>query len=254
MTERFLIVIVFVLTIVSTAAVTRLSAHGGDAGAGLDKDAVNKAIVEFVKNNPQAIVDAFTQGRAAQEQKESEEAAKSISTKRDELEKDASSPWAGAEKPDVTLVMFGDNNCGFCKKVIPDIQKLLAEDKKLRIVFKDFPILGERSVADAKAATAAWNIAKDKHLDFYFKLFSRSPRSDEQVLDLAKESGIDADKLKAEMAKNEVNEKLQKNLELGSSIGVRGTPAFVINGEFIRGAVDFETFKAKIAEARSRSK
>lgn len=247
---RALLLALVVLVVVSTASITALVAGGGSSGGGVSAGQVEDIVFDYLKKNPQVIVQAFEQARAEQEAKDLEQASAAIAGKRDELENNPSTPFAGNQDGDVTIVEFFDYNCGYCKRVVPDFITLLNEDKNLKIVFKDFPILGEQSVTIAKAALAVNKIAKDKFWNFHTVMMQQTPKTNEQLFARATELGIDAEQLKAEIEKPEYAEKIQSNLGLGQEVGIRGTPGFIINGEIVRGAIGVEEFRRMIDKAR----
>lgn len=252
-TGRFLTIIIFVLSVICTAAITVIViSRTGQSSAGVDRAEVELIIGEYIKEKPEIIVSAFQAFQVKREEEEAKAAESSIRDRKDDLENDPTTPFVGNPKADVTIVKFSDYNCGYCKRVVPTFEKLLEEDKNIKIVMKDFPILGDISMRDSEAAIAAFRISPDKYWAFHVKMMQSGPKNDAQLFDMAEKAGIDKDKLKAEMEKPEVKEKIQKNLALGSEIGVRGTPAFIINGEFIRGAIDIENFREKIAAARAQ--
>ena len=130
---------------------------------------------------------------------------------------------------------------------------ILAEDKDVRFVMKDFPILGNTSSILSKAAVAVYQVAPEKWFDFHIAMLKTTPRNEAQILALAGQHGIDAETLKTQINAATVQRQIEKNMTLGSDIGVRGTPALVINGRFIRGAVDVEELRRLVAEARAAS-
>jgi len=259
MLVRFLVFLTIILSMVATAAVTTIVLRGDKAAEGGGAASIGKAdsikigemVGDYIRANPQVIINAFTEGKRIQQAQEALKAEKNISAKRSELEHDAGTPFAGNKDGDVVIVKFSDYNCGYCKRVLPDIRKLLAEDKNLKIVFKDFPILGPTSTLDAQAAIAAFRIAPDKYFEFHAALLEGSIRSEEQILAAAAKLGIDSSKLRDEMKKPDVQSQIQKNMALGKAIGVRGTPAFVIDGKMNRGAAGYAQMKSLIREARA---
>ena len=256
--NRLLLVLVFVLTIVCTATITFLAVKGEapepktQIGAGVSAEDVAEIVEKFITENPNVIIQAFQQAKQRQAVREREVAEKEIKVREKDINHDPKTPFTGNPDGDVTIVKFSDYNCGFCKRVVPDLLTILKEDKNVKFVMKDFPILGPRSTANSKAALAVNKMAPEKWWDFHLAMLKSAPRTDDQLLALAEKVGVDSAKLKVEMAKAEHAKQITKNLSLGQSIGVRGTPAFVINGEFIRGAVSLDIFKERIAAARAR--
>ena len=261
MLVRFLVFLTIILSMVATAAVTTIVlrgdkevVEGGSAAnpvGSAESIKIGEMVGDYIRANPQVIINAFTEGKRIQEAEQSRKAEKNISSKRAELENDAGTPFVGNPKGDVVIVKFSDYNCGYCKRVLPDIRKLLAEDKNLKFVFKDFPILGPTSTLDAKAAIAAFRIAPEKYFEFHAALLEGSIRSEEQILAAAARLGIDSSKLREEMKKPEIQSQIQKNMALGQAVGVRGTPAFVIDGKMNRGAAGYAQMKSLIREARA---
>lgn len=268
-TTRILILLVFVLgigcavalTLVlakphapATQVATATTATGSSTTGTPSEEAVKSIIDAYLEEHPEVIVNAFTKARAAQYEKEQKDAEKNITEKLDELEHDPATPFAGNAKGDVAVVQFSDYNCGYCKHVTPDIIALLKEDKNVKFVQKDFPILGERSIVNARAGIAFFALKPEKWFEFHKALMEDTPQTDDQLNALVQNLGVDVATFKEELAKPKYQEKIQQNLQLGQDIGVRGTPAFVIGGEFIRGAADLQTLQAKVAAAREKKK
>ncbi len=161
---------------------------------------------------------------------------------------------AGNAEGDITIVEFFDYRCGYCKRVFPAIQELIETDGNIRYVFKEFPILGPDSMVAARAAQAVWFIDPDRYLDFHAALMgARGGLSEDRVLDIAAKAGLDRDAVKKGMDDPRVAEALADNLGLGRVLGVNGTPAFVIGGELVPGAIDLDAMKERVAEARRNS-
>ncbi len=172
-----------------------------------------------------------------------------IIARRDELLNDPASPVGGNPDGDVTLVEFFDYQCPYCKKVLPSIQALLAEDRNLRYVFKEFPILGKASVFAARAALAAHR--QGKYLEFHMAVMpAKGKLTEARVMRLAKTAGLDTDRLRRDMADGTIDDSIRRNLELASALNVNGTPAFVIGDTVVPGAVDIDTLRSLIARER----
>jgi len=168
---------------------------------------------------------------------------------KDELQNDPTSPVLGNPTGDVTIVEFFDYRCPYCKAVVPRLEEVIAEDKAVRVVLIEFPILGDDSLFASRAAIASR--AQGKYLVFHDAMMAHKGSLDQdKILELAKDSGIDVEKLKADMQAPEVDALIRRHHELAEKLGVNGTPAFVIGQELVPGAVDAETMKAKIKQAR----
>jgi protein-disulfide isomerase len=246
-----LMIVVAVVSLVVGA--TLASLFGGKSVASSTDGNVEEAVQKVLENNPQLIVDAFQKGRAKQQQQQQADAGKNISANLDKLEKNDKAPFIGNAKGDVVVVEFFDYSCGYCKRVIGDVAKLVDEDKNIKFVFKELPILGPGSEIASRAALATYVIQPDKYFAIHRALMEfQGQKSDETVMDIVKKLGLDVANIKEEMKSSKVSELLKANRDLAQSIGVNGTPAFIIGGKLNPGAMDINAMKAAIAEARKK--
>lgn len=213
----------------------------------LDKAEVEQIVKDYITNNPDAIIESLNQLQQRERQRQQQAASATIKEKSAELKHDEDTPYAGNPNADVVLVEFFDYNCGYCRKVMPTVAKLLEEYDNLKVVFKEFPILSPVSQQAARAAQSVYYLDKDKYFDYHQALMKHTGAKNKQAfLDLAKEMGIDTKKMEEMMDSKRVTDAINKNKILGQSIGVRGTPAFVIGEDLIPGAVDISTLRSKI--------
>ncbi|NQU59375.1 MAG: DsbA family protein, partial [Rhodospirillales bacterium] len=141
--------------------------------------------------------------------------------------------------------------CGYCKKVFPTVQALLKEDGNIRYVLKEFPILGPVSVIASQAALAVWNNTPEKYMAFHTALMTaRGQLSEERILSLAEDLDIDTAAIRKGMNDAVVSDELNKNMKLAQSLGIEGTPAFVIGQELAPGAIGMDELKRLISVAR----
>ena len=210
---------------------------------------IEQVIREYLLRNPEVIIEAV-QGLERRQRAEAQKQAQAqIAQRKDDLLNDPDSPVAGNPNGDVTLVEFFDYRCPYCKQVAPAIFQLIKDDKKLRLVLKEFPILGPESVAAARAALAAR--MQGKYLEMHNALMRmRGNFSLEAILKAAEEAGLDGAKLRLDMESDGVKRQIEKTYELGRALSINGTPAFVIGDRIIPGAVDIETLKTLIRQAR----
>ena len=162
----------------------------------------------------------------------------------------------GNPSGDITLVEFFDYNCGYCKKALADVQTLMKSDPKLRVVLKDFPVLGPDSVEASRVALAVKNqLQGQKLLDYHVKVMdSRGRVNAERAIAVAREMGVDVARLQKDMEGAEVRNALQENMALGDRLSLTGTPAFVIGETVIPGAVGIDPLKQVIANVRQCGK
>jgi protein-disulfide isomerase len=155
--------------------------------------------------------------------------------------------WAGDAKGDVTLVMFTDYSCGYCRASAGDIDRLLASDKKLKVVWREIPILGPGSEAAAHVALAA--AQQGRYLDFHRRMFAAGPPDQANLLRIQKDVGITI----APDPDGTIGREIETNLALARELGMTGTPTFVIGTRILQGAVGYEALSKAIADARSAS-
>ena len=216
------------------------------------QERIQAMIREYILKNPELIIESLRGYEDKHRQASEEEAKKAIAANRDALEKNPFSPVAGNPQGDVTIVEFFDYRCGYCKKALPAVQELLKTDKNVRMVFKEFPILGPDSLIAARAALAVWKIAPAKYLPFHLALMeSRGELSEGRVLEIAKKVGIDPEKLEPAKADPEIDATIERNHELARTLQISGTPAFVVGGRLVPGAVDVATLRELVEAARS---
>jgi protein-disulfide isomerase len=159
----------------------------------------------------------------------------------------------GNKDGDVTFVEFFDYNCGYCKRAMVDMLDLMKADPKLKVVLKEFPVLSQGSVEAAQVAVAVrmQDPTGKKYLDFHQKLLGGRGAADKaRALAAAKEAGLDMAKLEKDLGSQEVRATLEENLKLAESLGMNGTPSYVIGKQIVIGAVGVDSLKEKISNAR----
>jgi protein-disulfide isomerase len=159
----------------------------------------------------------------------------------------------GDPKGDITLVEFFDYSCGYCKRALPDMLTLLKDDPKLKIVLKEFPILGPGSLEAARVAVAVrmQDPRGEKYIAFHQELLGGpGPASKEKALAAAKDQGLDMVRLEQDMASDEVGATLNEDVKLASAIGITGTPGYVIGKDVVVGAIGLTELKRQIDTAR----
>lgn len=171
---------------------------------------------------------------------------------RDQLFKDETSPFMGNAKGDVTIIEFFDYNCGYCKKVFPDIRALIEDDKNLKVIFREVPVLGPTSETAARWALAAQ--MQDKYFAFHrAAMEAKGKLTDAAIEEAAKSAGMDVAKAKTDAQSEAVTEQIKKNRELFSKIGFTGTPAFVVNDVALGGMPGQVSMKQMVDEERKKA-
>ena len=212
---------------------------------------IDSQIAKWVKKNPEKILESLQEMHIKKSQKQNKDAAKNIKKKKDELfSKD--SPQYAPKKYDITIVEFFDYNCGYCKKARETVDQLIEKDKKVRVIFKEYPILGQASTDLSNIALAVHLAYPKSYFKFHNALMKSSKRNKEGAYEIAKSIGLNIKKIKDSAAKNsdKISRIIAKNQNLGQSIGVTGTPGFIINEELLPGAYPLDTILEKINNAR----
>jgi protein-disulfide isomerase len=207
-------------------------------GAFSERGQVEQVVRAYILANPEIIPEAM--GRLQDKQ-----FASVVQQNRAAFETPFASAWAGAEQGDVVLVEFFDYACGFCRKSNDDIDRLLAEDKKLKVVWRELPVLGPDSQAAAEASLAA--ARQGRFRQFYDGLFEKGRPVPNAVQQVQAEVGVRPMPKSPEFAAE-----LDKNFQLARAINATGTPTFVVGDKVLQGAVGYDALKQAIAQARAR--
>jgi len=216
-----------------------------------DKAQFEQMIRDYILEHPEVIMESVTRFQANQKAAAEEMARQNLVSQKDRLINDPTSPVIGNPEGDVTIVEFFDYRCGYCKKVRADVMSLVESDKNIKLVFKEFPILGPESETASRAALAVWNSDPKKYTEFHNELMTvRGALPATRVMEIAGSLGIDLGKMTSGMSSAEVTSAIQGNHNLAQSLNISGTPAFVIGGELVPGAVDLATLKNLIKKAR----
>ncbi|SJZ56628.1 Protein-disulfide isomerase [Enhydrobacter aerosaccus] len=232
-----------------TAPVRVVSSSPASSAGAMDSDQFGKRIHDYLVANPEVLIEAMKELERKQDSERDNLAQKGIEEHGRELMNDPDSPVSGNPNGDVTIVEFSDYQCPYCKRTYPALKSVVAADGKLKIVYKDLPILGEASRIAALAALAARN--QNKHEALHNALMEFSGKLDrDQIMTIAASVGIDVAQLQKDMEDPKLKDIIDRNMALASALGVRGTPAFVIGKQFVPGAVDADALKQLIDEAR----
>jgi protein-disulfide isomerase len=227
-------------------------AGAADALTPGQKDAVERVVHDYILAHPDVVVEAIRAAQTKAREKKEENAKQAITERRGELLSDASAPVAGNPQGDVTIVEFFDYRCPYCKQVEPHLEALLKEDPKLRIVYKEFPVLGPESVYASRMALAAQK--QGKYAPFHDAMMAAKGKiTEETVLSVARSAGVDVARAKTDMAGPDIQEIIKRNYALADALDIQGTPAFIVGDTLVPGAVDLDNLRHLIAEARKTS-
>ena len=211
--------------------------------------AVQGLIKQYILDNPEVIIEAVESLRKKQEALKAEQAKQALATQKAALYEDKDSPVGGNVNGDVTIVEFFDYQCPYCKRAHVALTEAAAKDGKIKIVYKEFPILTEESRIAALAALAARN--QGKYLPLHNALMNAKDRlTADSIFVIAKTAGLDVERLKKDMQSPEIGRALERNFALADALNIRGTPAFIVGKEIVPGAIDVEAIRELVKKAR----
>lgn len=221
------------------------------AAEGMSKSDIEKIVKDYILNNPDVLVESLENYRAQQERQMQTDALENIK-KHDAFLTGADAPSVGNPNADVTVVEFFDYNCGYCHRALPDIQTMVKEDSNVRFVFHEFPILSPTSALLAKWSLAAHK--QGKYFEYHSALMSkRGVNSPDRLKSIGKDLGLDVAQLEKDANSPAIAAELEKSMTAAREIGIRGTPAFIINGEMYPGYLGEDGLRDAIAKARENS-
>jgi protein-disulfide isomerase len=214
---------------------------------------IEKIVKDYLLRHPEVLQEVVAEMEKKQASVEADKHKGAISTHRDEIFSSSRQVTLGNPQGDVTLVEFFDYNCGYCKRALSDTLDLLKNDPKLKIVLKEFPVLGPGSVEAAQVAVAARMQDKSgkKYLDFHQKLLTGRGQADKaRALAAAKEAGFDMARIDKDLQHPEVKATLEETMKLAEALGINGTPSYVVGETVVPGAVGVAALKQQIQAAR----
>jgi protein-disulfide isomerase len=217
-----------------------------------EQAAIEKIVRDYLVNHPEVLEEASAELDKRKQVAEAEKARTAIKNHSDALFNSPRQVTVGNGSGDVTLVEFFDYNCGYCKRALADLTTIMKDDGKLRVVLKEFPVLGPGSVEAARVAVAVRMQDKGKkYFDFHQRLLNGRGQADKaRALAAAKDAGFDIARIEKDMTSDEVKVSLEESLKLAEALGLNGTPSYVVGDEVVVGAVGLDALKQKVNLAR----
>lgn len=216
-----------------------------------ERTKIESVIKDYLQTHPEVVIESLQKHQDNQRSAMERQFTDTFAEKQEAILKQGH-PTVGPDTADVTIFEFYDYNCGYCKKAFADVAKVVEEDKNVRIVFIEMPILSESSREVAK-----WSLAsakQGKFFEFHSALMKYTSQKDKAAFEkLSKEAGVDFEQAQKDSEAKDVLETIERNLALSRELGISGTPAFVINGKLTPGYMGYEGMKAAIAEARTKN-
>lgn len=216
-----------------------------------DRAAFEAIIKDYLLKNPGIIREAIERLRAMEEAEQAQKVSAALSQNRASLLNDPDSPVAGNPKGDVTVVEFFDYNCGYCKKVAGSLLDLAARDPNVRIVYKEYPILGPESVEAARAALVAHK--QGKYLAFHQAMMTGSGRGAQAIQAALTKAGVDPKQVAKETADPAITRIIERNQKLAAALEIQGTPAFIIGDQIVPGALSADSLAIMVKGERAKA-
>jgi len=225
-------------------------AAGASAADLPNKAALDDAIRAYLLEHPEVIVESLQRYEAQQRDAQEKAVSDALVSRKADIFEHPMTPVSGNPKADVTIVEFFDYQCGYCKRTMQNVLDLQKEDPKIRVVWKELPILGPVSEFAARAAMAAKS--QGKYLEFHTAVMgARGQLTPDAVMKHAADAGIDVERLKKDMMDPAIAKYLRDTLELAQALGINGTPGFVIGDKLVPGALGKDQMKELVAQARA---
>ena len=217
---------------------------------GMDEDRIKELVLEAIRENPGIVFEAAQLFEQQQQALQAQAAAQVLDTEKATLENDPNAPVLGNPDGDITVVEFFDYNCPYCRRVKPEMEALLAADPNVRVVYREWPILGDGSVFAARAALASRN--QGKYEEFHWAMMQLKERAEEaSILRTAEDIGLDVAQLRRDMNGPEIEEHIQTSMRLAQSLGFSGTPSFVIGDSLAPGLIQADQMIELVDQARA---
>jgi protein-disulfide isomerase len=217
-------------------------------GLGRDQVAVERVVRNYLLEHPEILPEAMERLQAKEVARADAEAQKVLAAKAGSVAQPFAGAWAGNPNGDVTVVAFMDYNCGYCRASLPAVAELIRRDPKVRVVYREYPVLGEDSVTAARWALAA--AEQGKFPVFHDSLFAAGRVSAASIAAAADRAGIDKARAAQALESAAVAGEIDSNHKLGTQLNMTGTPAWVVGKRVIHGAQGYDELAAAVAEAR----
>lgn len=242
-----------VLSTILAAMTIPAAANAAEAFTADQKKELEAMVHSYILEHGDVVIESVNKFQAKQETENNKQADLAAKHLLEKIKADKSLPGAGNPDGDVTIVEFFDFNCGWCKKAYEEISNIIKDDKKVRVVFYDIPILGPTSTLASKWALAAHK--QGKYWDFHKAVITHQGAVDEATLEkLAKDAKVDVERLKKDLEDPKIDETLKDHLATIKVLGIQGTPGFIVNDQIFRGYIPYDALKEAVAKSRSAKK
>jgi protein-disulfide isomerase len=210
----------------------------------------NKKIKEFILNNPETIIDALENYKKNSEEIFYKKTKLYLETNLTEIQNTNYNPYSGNINGDITIVMFFDYTCGYCKKANAIINQILDIDKNLKVIYKPYPVLGERSSYIAQIALSVYLEYPNKFKEFHNTLMGLNQISENSVKEILKQHNIQLHTVNSSINHDKLTQIQQQNFLTGKELHISGVPTFIINGNVYNGMLSFANLDKIIKDIR----
>lgn len=243
----------FVAGAAISAAVLASSTTSKTGAPALDKPAIEAIVHDYIMAHPETIVDSVKKWQEGESSRQAEAAQQSIKDKHSEIFGDKTDAYGGNLNGDVVIVEFFDYNCPACKMMFKGLDELVKKDKNVKVIFKEMPIFGDQSNKNSAIGLAVAELAPEKYFAFHEGMMGHEGRiTPEQAIKIAVGLGLKESDVKETAARKSINDKIQANHALADALGVRGTPALVIDDKLIPSAISYDVLKEQVETVRKK--
>lgn len=240
--------ITFIVTIILCSV--QVNAQTTKKTRNAEREKLERIVRDYLIKNPEVIREAMLALQEKEEAQRKLSFAENLKRLSSEIYSDVSAPVAGNKSGDVSIVAFYDYFCGYCKKSLPQLQELAAKDRSVKIIYKEFPILGPQSVTAAKAVLAA--ARQGKFELFHREMIESDSATDEVIKAIANKLGLDYEQLQKDMSDPQIDAAIQRNVSLAGALNINGTPAYLVGDQLIPGAIDSVSLARLVASERAK--
>lgn len=218
------------------------------------REEIEQIVKEFIQGNPEVILASLEEMQLKNNQKQSEGLKQNLNMAANMLFESKASPIVGPSDADVNIVMFFDYFCSFCRRTTTILDKIVTEDKKVRVIFKEWAMLSDNSKIAARYSIASYLLYPEKYFEVHQAFMTSQLLDEKNIKELLKNKGLDAEEIQKKAYSSEVTNEISQVSNLAKTLNIRGTPSFVIGENIAPGAISYEDLKAMIKSVRESSK
>lgn len=227
----------------ASAAALAVTATQDDAPVARSRAEIERIVHDYILEHPEILPEAM-------ERLQAKRVTATIDERRQDIETPYASAWEGAKDADVVVVEFFDYACGYCRASLPDLAKLLKSNPRVKIVYRELPILSQESSEAARVSLLA--AEQGKYAAFHQAMYAGGPITRENVIAAAVKAGIGRAAAQAALTDKRYDAEIEKNLRLAQALGASGTPTFVVGDRLLSGAVGYDALREAVEAARKK--